>query len=103
VQIIDPREEETHYWGEVEAGLRAIDIWIGEEKNRGKGWGARIMQLAIARCFNNPFVRGILLDPLVSNTRAIRFYEKLGFRKIGLQRFGEDDCQVMRLDKPVNS
>jgi hypothetical protein len=30
VQIIDPACEESHYWGEVPHGLRAIDIWIGE-------------------------------------------------------------------------
>ncbi|MBM3518915.1 MAG: acetyltransferase, partial [Alphaproteobacteria bacterium] len=29
VQIIDPAREETHYWGDVEPHLRAIDIWIG--------------------------------------------------------------------------
>jgi aminoglycoside 6'-N-acetyltransferase len=32
VQIIDPHEEESHYWGEVEKNLRAIDIWLGEEE-----------------------------------------------------------------------
>jgi aminoglycoside 6'-N-acetyltransferase len=33
IQIIDPAQEETHYWGDVEAELRAIDIWIGEESD----------------------------------------------------------------------
>ena len=30
VQITDPAREETHYWGDVEPDLRAIDIWIGD-------------------------------------------------------------------------
>jgi hypothetical protein len=30
VQIIDPALEESHYWGDCPAHLRAIDIWIGE-------------------------------------------------------------------------
>ena len=30
IQIIDPAQEESHYWGEVAENLRAIDIWIGE-------------------------------------------------------------------------
>ncbi len=29
IQIIDPAREESHYWGDVAANLRAIDIWIG--------------------------------------------------------------------------
>lgn len=49
VQIIDPREEETHYWGECESNLRAVDIWIGEEKFLGKGYGTEIMRLEIGR------------------------------------------------------
>ena len=31
LQIIDPLNEETHYWGDVPPKKRAIDIWIGEE------------------------------------------------------------------------
>src|SRR6187402_2036440 len=30
IQIIDPEHEETKYWGCMNAGHRAIDIWIGE-------------------------------------------------------------------------
>ncbi len=31
VQIIDPYQEETRYWGTIERNKRAIDIWIEEE------------------------------------------------------------------------
>lgn len=97
VQIIDPAEEESHYWGDVPAGLRAIDIWLGDSKDLGKGYGTKIMRLAIDRCFDDPRVSAILLDPLESNTRAHRFYERLGFRFLRKQRFGQDDCFVYRL------
>ena len=100
VQIIDPAEEETHYWGAVEPGLRAIDIWIGEESDLGRGYGTRMMELALARCFAEPSVTAVLLDPLASNTAAHRFYERLGFRRIERRRFGPDDCLVYRLDRP---
>ena len=99
VQIIDPAEEESQYWGKVPSGLRAIDIWIGEEKNLGKGYGTQMMQLAISRCFSNPEVNAILIDPLASNTRAHRFYERLGFQFVEKRRFGQDDCWVYRLDR----
>lgn len=97
VQIIDAAEEESHYWGDVPAGLRAIDIWLGDSKDLGKGYGTKIMRLAIDRCFDDPRVSAILLDPLESNTRAHRFYERLGFRFLRKQRFGQDDCFVYRL------
>ena len=100
VQIIDPAREETHYWGDCEPHLRAIDIWLGEEADLGKGYGSEIMQLAIARCFSDPRVTAIVVDPLVSNTRAHRFYERLGFRIVDRRIFaGIDDCYVMRLDR----
>jgi aminoglycoside 6'-N-acetyltransferase len=99
VQIIDPAAEDSHYWGDVPAGLRAIDIWIGRSEDCGRGHGTRIMHLALARCFAAPDVTAVLLDPLASNTRALRFYARLGFRTVGPRRFGEDDCIVMRLDR----
>lgn len=99
MQIIDPAREDSHYWGDVPANLRAIDIWIGEEADLGKGYGTQMMQLAIARCFADPGVTAILLDPLANNTRAHRFYERLGFRFVKHQRFGDDDCSVYRLDR----
>jgi len=45
VQIIDPAREESHYWGDVAADLRAIDIWIGEETYLGKATAARLCSL----------------------------------------------------------
>ena len=37
IQIIDPAREDSHYWGDCPTGLRAIDIWIGEEAFLGRG------------------------------------------------------------------
>ncbi|PIQ50360.1 MAG: GNAT family N-acetyltransferase [Cytophagales bacterium CG12_big_fil_rev_8_21_14_0_65_40_12] len=99
IQIIDPFEEETHYWGDVAPDLRAIDIWIGEEKNLGKGYGTQMMQLAIEKCFSDPKVTKILIDPLASNTKAHRFYERLGFEFVEERKFDEDDCFVYALKR----
>ena len=99
IQIIDPKLEETHYWGEVESNLRAIDIWIGEEDDIGKGFGTKMMQHAISKCFSNVDVIGVLVDPRVDNTRACRFYEKLGFELVERRMFDKDDCYVYRLDR----
>ncbi|MBD2121886.1 GNAT family N-acetyltransferase [Trichocoleus sp. FACHB-262] len=99
IQIIDPACEESHYWGEVAANLRAIDIWIGEAMDLGQGYGTKMIQLALARCFADPDVTAVLVDPLVSNTRVHRFYEQLGFRCVERRQFGEDDCFVYRLSR----
>ena len=99
VQIIDPAREESRYWGDVAPDLRAIDIWIGEETDLGKGYGTRMMQLALARCFADPRVTTVLIDPLASNTRAHRFYERLGFQFVEPRRFGDDDCFVYCLNR----
>jgi len=99
MQIIDPAREDSHYWGEVLANLRAIDIWIGDERDLGRGHGTHMMRLAIARCFADPTVTAILIDPLESNTRAHRFYERLGFRFVERRCFGQDQCLVHRLDR----
>lgn len=99
VQIIDPALEESHYWGDCPPNLRAIDIWIGEAEYLGQGYGTAMMREAIARCFAAPEVTAIIIDPLASNLRAIRFYERLGFRAVERRRFGDDDCLLMRLER----
>jgi aminoglycoside 6'-N-acetyltransferase len=100
VQIIDPAREDSRYWGDCPPDLRAIDIWIGEADALGRGYGTEMMRQAIERCFAEPSVSAIVIDPLESNADAIRFYERLGFQAVGPRRFGEDDCLVMRLDRP---
>ncbi|XWK88670.1 MAG: GNAT family N-acetyltransferase [Phormidium sp.] len=99
IQIIDPAREDSRYWGNVSENQRAIDIWIPEESDLGKGYGTKMMQLALARCFADPLVTAVLIDPLASNTRAHRFYERLGFQFIELQQFGDDECFVYRLNR----
>ncbi|PJZ69075.1 GNAT family N-acetyltransferase [Leptospira perolatii] len=99
IQIIDPLLEESHYWGEVQANLRAIDIWIGEPFDLGKGYGTKMMEQAIERCFADPNVTAILIDPLASNHRAHKFYERFGFQFLEVRRFNEDDCFVYRLNR----
>lgn len=99
VCVIDPREEETHYWGDVEPHLRALDIWIGEPGDLGRGLGTTLMALALGHCFAPPDVTAVLIDPLESNVRARRFYERIGFVEVGPRRFGDDDCVVYRLER----
>lgn len=99
IQIINPAQEETHYWGDIPEGYRAIDIWIGSKEDLGKGYGTEMMRQALTKCFQDPEVKKVLIDPLASNLRAIKFYERIGFRFIENRRFGDSDCKVYSFNR----
>lgn len=99
VQLMDAHEEESHYWGEVDPGTWTIDVWIGPSPDRGRGLGTEVMRQAVSRNFEQHGATSILIDPRVTNRRAIAFYRRLGFRPVAERTFGDgDDCLVMRLD-----
>lgn len=97
VQLIDAREEESHYWADVKPGTWALDIWIGSPRDRGRGLGAQAVRTAVARIFENTSASAVVIDPQVGNRRAIAFYERLGFERVGEREFDGDRCLVMRL------
>ena len=99
IEITDLGHDDSNYWGQIAVDLRAIDIWIGEKTDLGKGYGTKMIQLALTRCFSNPLVTAVLVDPLASNIRAHRFYQRLGFRFVEQRKFGQDDCLVYRLNR----
>jgi aminoglycoside 6'-N-acetyltransferase len=99
IQLIDPAAEESHYWGKVAKNLRALDIWIGEKADIGKGYGTEMMTLAINKCFENNKVTAILIDPLEINTAAIRFYERIGFEYVERRTFDNGVCLVYTLKR----
>ena len=102
VQIIDPLEEDSHYWGDVSPNLRAVDIWIGDPACLGQGFGSTMMRQALDLCFRDPRVTAVLIDPLAGNVRAHRFYRRHGFRFVERRRFDEDDCFVFRLEREIH-
>ncbi len=99
IQIIDPAKEESKYWGEIEENKRAIDIWIGEKENLGKGYGTEMMRKALEICFANADVDEVLIDPIESNENAIRFYKRMGFEFKEKRVFSEDKCEVYSMSR----
>lgn len=97
---IDPARERTGYWGPIGPDLRALDIIIAEEAFLGQGYGTEMMVWMINRCFSDPAVKAILIDPLASNFRAHRFYKRLGFTFQYRHQFdATSDCHVMKLTR----
>lgn len=60
-----------------------LGIFIGEEENRGKGYGKEAIKLLLEYGFNNLNLNNIMLSVYDFNKRAIKIYEGLGFKKFG--------------------
>jgi RimJ/RimL family protein N-acetyltransferase len=65
---------------------RAADlgIRIGEEKNRGQGYGKEALNLAADFCWNHLNLNRVQLVVFKHNHRAIGAYKAVGFKKEGL-------------------
>jgi RimJ/RimL family protein N-acetyltransferase len=63
-----------------------LSIGIIEEAYRGKGYGSDAMQLILNYAFNELNLYRVGLDVIASNPRAVRVYEKAGFRREGVMR-----------------
>lgn len=85
LQSYDPHLEDDHPYGDQPFGTLGIDLTIGPPELLGIGHGS-----AIARQFTDAlFEEGaprVVIDPDPRNTRAIRAYEKAGFRPIEERR-----------------
>ena len=99
LQIIDPHREVSHFFGDVEPNLRAIDIWIGPPEMLGRGHGTNMLRQALDRCFATPDVTGVLIDPLRNNDGAIRLYRRLGFTDDD-ELADDTDSLILRLRRP---
>lgn len=64
--------------------IYAVDIFIGESGYVGKGIGTKVMKLICKYIFNTRKCDLVIIDPNIYNTRAIRCYEKAGFKKVGI-------------------
>jgi aminoglycoside 6'-N-acetyltransferase len=60
-----------------------------------------MMRQAVDRCFDLHGATTVLIDPLAVNVDAIRFYERLGFTRVGERWFDDDLVVVHRFDRPT--
>lgn len=59
-----------------------MDQFIGEPEYWGKGLGTKYIQMIFEYLINIKQADAIITDPRVVNERAIRAYEKAGFKKL---------------------
>lgn len=67
---------------ETDPGVRGIDQSIGYADLLGRGLGTKLVQALVDLLFSDPQVTKVQTDPAPENLRAIRCYEKAGFRKV---------------------
>lgn len=60
-----------------------IGLFIGEAKDRGKGYGPEVVKLLVDYGFRYLNLNNIMLKVFSGNTAAINAYKKCGFREIG--------------------
>jgi RimJ/RimL family protein N-acetyltransferase len=63
-----------------------LGIRIGEEKNRGQGYGKEALNLAVDYCWNHLNLNRVQLLVFRHNHRAIGAYKAAGFKKEGVLR-----------------
>src|SRR5690606_12070893 len=69
------------WWAdETDPGVRGIDQSIADPDLLNKGLGTILVRTLVERLFRDPLVSKIQTDPAPTNLRAIRCYQKAGFR-----------------------
>lgn len=68
-------------WKELPNSLAALDFYIGEPSHLGKGIGSRILSSFLETHVYTQF-SACLVDPKKDNLRAVKTYEKVGFRRL---------------------
>lgn len=79
LQSYDPHLEDGHPYQDQPFGTLGMDISIGPPDLVGKGHGSAIVRQFVDMLFEEGAPR-VVIDPHPDNRRAIRAYEKAGFR-----------------------
>ena len=77
-----------------------------EPSYQGQGYGRLMMQAMLERCRDHA-VEAVTLEVRVSNTQAIGFYERFGFRRVSRRKHyyqnGEDALLMMKHMTPIKA
>ena len=90
-------------------GVFGMDQFIGEPEFWNHGIGTRAVSLLLSYLFDVRSAKAAVIDPHVDNPRAVRCYEKCGFRKIRMLPKHElhegvmRDCWFMQVDQRASA
>jgi aminoglycoside 6'-N-acetyltransferase len=97
IQSYDPHLEDDHPYADQPFGTLGIDVSIGVPELLGKGHGSAIVRQFAEMLFEEGAPR-VIIDPDPTNLRAIRAYEKAGFRQLGRRTSVYGEAMLMVLD-----
>ncbi len=67
---------------EHDPNVRGIDQFLADSERLGQGLGTAMIRAFVETLFADPAVTRVQTDPAPGNARAIRCYEKCGFRAV---------------------
>jgi aminoglycoside 6'-N-acetyltransferase len=94
------------YGIEAVEGVFGVDLFIGEPTLWDRGIGTRALKMLVRHMFSTLDAARVVIDPVVTNERAIRCYEKSGFRRVKVLPRAElhegelRDVWLMAADRP---
>ena len=89
--------EEFPWLGLLPAGTVGVDISIAEANSLSRGIGSAVVQMMAEKLWADNYHQ-IIIDPDPANKRAVRAYEKAGFRVVDDLLGKTQDFLIMRFD-----
>jgi RimJ/RimL family protein N-acetyltransferase len=86
---------------EQDPGVRGIDQFLAHPARLGRGIGTGMVRAFVQLLFADPAVTRLQTDPSPRNRRAIRCYEKVGFRAVGEVDTPDGRALLMVCDRAV--
>ncbi|MEC3884781.1 GNAT family N-acetyltransferase [Halobacillus sp. HZG1] len=105
IQFYQLDDKAKNVYGLTNGNVYGIDQFIGEIEHWNKGLGTLLVTSMVQFLIENKKADRVVMDPQTSNMRAIRCYEKCGFKKVKLlpnREFHEGeykDCWFMEYCK----
>jgi RimJ/RimL family protein N-acetyltransferase len=84
---------------ERDPGVRGIDQFLADESRLGRGLGTALVRAFVAQLLADPAVTRVQVDPAPDNARAIRCYERAGFRAVGVVETPDGPALLMRCER----
>jgi RimJ/RimL family protein N-acetyltransferase len=66
----------------LQCGCAELDIWLNSRKYCGHGYGTTALRMLVDYLKEKYNIRKFIIRPSEKNSRAIRAYEKVGFRRV---------------------
>ena len=84
---------------EQDPGARGIDQFLANADQLGQGLGTEMIRAFLLHLFADASVSRVQTDPAPDNARAIRCYEKAGFRRVREVDTPDGPALLMRCDR----